>query len=66
MVCANAAGTHKLKLFVVGKYRNPRCFKNINNLPVRYQSQKTAWMTCNIFKDWFHSLFVPSVKEHLE
>ena len=27
--CSNAAGTHKCKLFVVGRYKKPRAFKNM-------------------------------------
>lgn len=33
--CSNANGTHKLKLLVLGKTKNPRPFKNVN-LPVTY------------------------------
>ncbi|XP_008183146.1 jerky protein homolog-like [Acyrthosiphon pisum] len=31
MTCANAAGTHKLPLLLIGKSKKPRCFKNIKN-----------------------------------
>jgi hypothetical protein len=29
LVCANAGGTKKRKLFVIGKSKNPRCLKNV-------------------------------------
>ena len=30
LVCANMTGTEKKKLLVIGKSKNPRCFKGIN------------------------------------
>lgn len=65
LVCANAAGTHRVKLTVIGKYAKPRCFKNIAHLPVDYRAQSNAWMTAEIFLAWFNNVFVPSVKENL-
>jgi hypothetical protein len=29
-VCYNVDGSDKLPLLVIGKYKNPRCFKNVN------------------------------------
>jgi hypothetical protein len=34
-ISANADGSEKRKLLVIGKSKNPRCFKNVKNLPVR-------------------------------
>lgn len=67
MCCANASGTHKLKLAVVGKSKNPRAFKHLNprSFPVDYYSQKAAWMDRQIFKMWFFEKFVPQVKTFL-
>jgi hypothetical protein len=65
LVCANAAGTHKLKLFVVGKFKNPRAFKNVQHLPVDYKAQTSAWMNLELFRYWFHHIFIPAVEEHL-
>lgn len=44
LVCANASGTHRLPLLIIGKSKKPRCFKNINMeaLPVKYEAQKRA------------------------
>ena len=68
MACSNATGTHKLPLVFIGKAANPRCFKNMNKkaLPVNYYSQKNAWVNIDIFLDWFHNLFVPSVTKHMQ
>lgn len=60
MLCANATGTHKVKPLVIGKARKPRCFKGFQN-PLDYNSSKNAWMTLNIFKEWFNTCFVKQV-----
>ena len=64
LACANKSGNHKLKLLLIGKSKKPRAFQNVNvdNLPVKYTNQKSAWMDSSIFKSWFHEQFVPSVK----
>ena len=63
--CANTAGTHKCKLFVVGRFKKPRTFKNLVHPPVHYDTSNNAWMTAALFKWWFYHCFVPEVKEHL-
>ncbi|XP_023721482.1 tigger transposable element-derived protein 4-like [Cryptotermes secundus] len=50
LVCANATGSEKRKLLVIGKSKNPRCFKNVENLPVRYSANKKSWMTSSLFE----------------
>jgi hypothetical protein len=50
LVCANVDGTEKRKLLVIGKSKNPRCFKNVKSLPVQYSANKTAWMTSDLFQ----------------
>lgn len=68
MLCANAAGTHRLKLAVIGKAKKPRSFKGTRgtNLPVKYYNQQSAWMDEKIFRSWFHDEFVPQVRKHLK
>lgn len=61
MPCANASGTHKLPIFVIGRSKAPRAFKNVE-IPVEYASSKNAWMTREIFQKWFHESFVPNVR----
>ncbi|XP_022823355.1 jerky protein homolog-like [Spodoptera litura] len=65
MPCANASGTHKLKLLFIGKAKNPRAFKNVN-LPLVYKNQNKAWVTKELFVDWFHNDFVPAVRKFLK
>ena len=51
---ANMDGTDKLKPLLIGRAKNPRCFKNIkmSALGVDYQSNGNAWMTSSIFSDF--------------
>lgn len=65
MPCANASGSHKLKLLVLGKSKKPRSFGN-SNIPVTYKGQKKAWVTKDIFQDWFYTEFIPAVKRKMK
>ncbi|XP_048757081.2 tigger transposable element-derived protein 4-like [Ostrea edulis] len=56
MVSSNMDGSEKLKLLVIRKYENPRCFKGVKSLPVTYKSNKKAWMTSCIFAQWLKDL----------
>ena len=44
--CANASGTIKLPLLLIGKTKNTRCLRNLNRevLPLVYRSQKYTWV----------------------
>ncbi len=65
--CSNALGTIKLPLLLIGKSKNPRCFKNVHRerLPVIYRNQSNAWVNTEIFAHWFHTNFVPVVSKRL-
>lgn len=39
---ANMTGSEKLEALVIGKFAKPRCFKNIESLPVDYYNNKKA------------------------
>ena len=56
LVGANADGSEKLPLLVIGKSKKPRCFKNVNSLPVVYDASKKAWMNSTIFTSWLRQL----------
>uniref|UniRef100_A0A1E1XRR1 Putative tigger transposable element n=1 Tax=Amblyomma sculptum TaxID=1581419 RepID=A0A1E1XRR1_AMBSC len=56
MMCANATGTERCRLLVIGKAEKPRCFKGIKTLPVDYTANKKSWMTREIFTDWLRKL----------
>lgn len=51
MCCVSMAGNKK-QLLVIGKSRNPRCFKGVKKLPVEYCANSKSWMTSLIFNDW--------------
>lgn len=62
----NANGDVKLKPLLIFKSATPRPLKNINkeSLPVIWRSNRKAWVTKDIFSEWFSSYFVPFVKKY--
>ncbi|XP_050334999.1 tigger transposable element-derived protein 6-like [Bactrocera neohumeralis] len=56
MVGSNMTGSEKLKLLVIGKAKNPRCFKGVKSLDVDYEFNKKAWKTSEIFTKWILKL----------
>ena len=48
LVGGNAYGSEKLPLLVIGKSKNPRCFKSVHSLPVDYTASKKAWMNVEL------------------
>lgn len=64
-VCCNATGDNKIRLMVIGRSRKPRCFAGFDvNDYVYYKSNKTAWMTRELFESWFREEYVPSVRSY--
>lgn len=59
LLCANADGSNKITPLVIGKAKKPRCFKGFHN-PLDYDNSSNAWITSNIFKNWFLGSFVIS------
>ncbi|GBC28956.2 CENP-B homolog protein 2-like [Rhizophagus irregularis DAOM 181602=DAOM 197198] len=51
---ANADGSHKLKPLIIGNFKKPCCFKNINiqNMPMTYHNNTKAWMITTLFQEW--------------
>ncbi len=60
-VCTNADGSKKVPLAIIGKSKNPRCFR-LGLPPVHYFSNKTAWSNSETFKQWFTSVFLPHIR----
>lgn len=58
LCCANADGSERLPLLVIGKSACPRCFKGINvkALPCIYRSQRKAWMSVELFQEFLSGL----------
>ncbi|EFA12409.1 Tigger transposable element-derived protein 4-like Protein [Tribolium castaneum] len=49
-------GSEKIKLLLIGKSKNPRCFRGTKWLPVDYESNSKAWMTGFLFEKWLLKL----------
>ena len=56
LVSCNMTDTDKHRLLVIGKSKDPRCFREVKNLPVIYKNNKNSWMTSEIFTDWLKDL----------
>ena len=52
LVACNMTGSDKRKLLIVGKSKDPRCFRGQRVLPVTYTNSGNAWMTGDIFRQW--------------
>lgn len=53
LLCCSSQG-EKLTPLIIGKYKSPRCLKNIDvkSLGLQYTNNSTAWMSISIFKEW--------------
>ncbi|XP_053572819.1 tigger transposable element-derived protein 1-like [Bombina bombina] len=60
---ANVSGTLKLKPMLVYHSQTPRALKGLNKamLPVYWRWNKRAWVTQEIFLDWYTNYFCPTV-----
>lgn len=54
LLLACSATGEKLDPLIIGKSRNPRCFRsfNLRSVGVAYESNRKAWMTSDIFSKW--------------
>jgi hypothetical protein len=67
MMCANASGDFVVKPMMLYRSLNPRALagKNKQHLPVFWRSNKKAWVTADVFMDWFNNCFVHEVEKYL-
>ncbi|OUC40836.1 DDE superfamily endonuclease [Trichinella nativa] len=56
LLCCNESGTEMLKPLVIGKAKNPRCFKNVRTFPCTYHANSNSWMTMAIFESFLRML----------
>ena len=61
-VGTNADGTCKLPMAIIGKAKNPRCFR-LGTHPVPYFTQRKAWSKSVTFKKWFYNYFFPFIRQ---
>ena len=55
MAAGNAKG-ERLPMLVIGKSKNPRCFKGVKRVPCRYRAQQKSWMSSELFEEWVREL----------
>lgn len=57
LLACNMSGTEKLKPVIIGKFKNPRAFKNFNkDYYCNYLYNTKAWMTSNDFNRWLFDI----------
>lgn len=68
LFCSNASGDKMMKPLLLHRTMRPRSMKgqDFSKLPVHWMSNPKAWVTKQVFKDWFENLFIPEVKDYLE
>ena len=57
-LCCNASGSEKMEPMIIGKLKNPRCFKgvNIEKRGIVYAASSNSWMTFIILDKWMQQL----------
>lgn len=61
--CANATGTMKVPITIIGKSKQPPCFR-IRPSPLPYLTQPNVWFDNATFKQWFNEVFTPAIRKH--
>jgi hypothetical protein len=64
LLCCNMDGSEKIQPFVIGKAKQPRCFRGIKHLPVRYEANRKAWMTGLLFEAWVRHIDKKMAGQH--
>lgn len=60
-MCANADGTAKVDMAIIGKAANPRCFR-LRKCPLKYFAQANAWSDTATFLKWWKEVFLPFIR----
>lgn len=53
-LCASMSG-EKVQPLIIGKFKNPRCFKHVDKTSLNYANNQNAWMTSIIFKNMLYN-----------
>ena len=61
----NGDGSEKIEPLVIGKFKNPRCFKHIKNFNTKYVHNKKSWMTGSLFENYLYDLDYKTLKKNL-
>lgn len=63
VLACNATGTHKIQVTLIGKAKEPVCFKRPRQpVPLQYFSQENAWTDGGVYKSWFETFLLPDVR----
>nr|XP_022910254.1 tigger transposable element-derived protein 1-like [Onthophagus taurus] len=67
LFCSNASGDRMLKPLLVNRALKPRSMKGVNldTLSVHWTANKKAWVTREIFNEWFVKHFIPEVRRYM-
>ncbi|XP_044137796.1 tigger transposable element-derived protein 1-like [Bufo gargarizans] len=69
LLCANASADLKIKPLLVYHSPTPRAFReqNVNRarLPVMWRANAKAWVTRQLFMEWLHEVFAPTVRKYI-
>lgn len=60
-MCANASGTDKVEMVIIGKAKKPRCFED-NPCSLTYFQQANAWADTATFRKWWLQVFLPHIR----
>ncbi|UYV84398.1 TIGD4 [Cordylochernes scorpioides] len=64
LLCCNMDGSEKMQPLVIGKAKQPRCFRGIKHLPVQYEANQKAWMTRLLFESWVRHIDKKMAGQH--
>jgi len=63
VLACNATGTRKIPVAIIGRAKQPLCFKPpLRPCPLPFFSQTNAWMDGDHFKSWFETIFLVAVR----
>ena len=67
ILCGNAKEDFMVKPMMLYNSLNQHVLKNKNKhvLPMYWRVKRKAWVTSELFMDWFHNCFVPQVERYL-
>jgi len=63
VLACDATGTHEIPVAMIGKAKQPLCFKPPRRpCPLPYFAKTNAWMDGDLFQSWFEIVFLPAVR----
>ena len=66
-ICANATGSHKLPLMMIGSAKEPACLRTANwPSGFDYINQKKSWQDQSTFLHWFLDVFCVEVRKRTQ